>query len=59
VLTTTKNKNRRIEKRKYRMSNENYDKVVEECKGYLKEFEVCGLKEEVLRRISVFGRHLP
>lgn len=34
------------------MSNENCDKVVEECKGYLKEFEVCGLKEEVLRRIS-------
>jgi hypothetical protein len=40
------------------MSNENYDKVVEECKGYFKEFEVCGLKEEVLRRTSVFGRHL-
>ncbi len=34
------------------MSDENYDKVVEQCKEYIKEFEVCGLKEGVLKRIS-------
>lgn len=33
------------------MSNENYEKVVEWCKELIKEFESCGLKQNVLKRI--------
>jgi hypothetical protein len=33
------------------MENENYEKVVEWCKEYIEEFETCGLKEDVLKRI--------
>jgi len=33
------------------MSNENYERVVESCKEYIKEFDSCGLKQDVLKRI--------
>ena len=34
------------------MSNENYEKVLKQCKEYIKtEFEPCGLKDDVERRI--------
>jgi hypothetical protein len=33
------------------MSDENYEKVVESCKELIKEFESCGLKQDVLKRI--------
>jgi len=33
------------------MPNENYEKILEICKGYIKEFEACGLGEEVRKRI--------
>ena len=34
------------------MSNENYEKVLNQCKEYIKtEFEPCGLKDDVERRI--------
>jgi hypothetical protein len=33
------------------MENENYEKVVEWCKEYIKEFETCGLNEDVMKRI--------
>lgn len=32
------------------MANENYKKVIEWCKEYIKEFETCGLKQDVLKR---------
>jgi hypothetical protein len=40
------------------MTNENYEKIVELCKEYIKEFDACGLKEEVLKRISEFYQWL-
>jgi molybdopterin converting factor small subunit len=40
------------------MSNENYEKVIERCKIYIKEFEAYGLKEEVLKRIFEFVQWL-
>jgi hypothetical protein len=33
------------------MSNENCERVVEWCNKYIEEFERCGLKQEVLKRI--------
>jgi hypothetical protein len=33
------------------MSYENYEKVLEKCKYYIKEFEPCGLRGDVERRI--------
>lgn len=36
----------------FSVSNENYEKVVKQCKEYIKtEFESCGLKDDVERRI--------
>ena len=33
------------------MSNENYERVLEQCKHFIKEFERCGLRDDVERRI--------
>jgi len=36
----------------FSVSNENYEKVLKQCKEYIKtEFEPCGLKNDVERRI--------
>jgi len=42
----------------FETTDENYEKVVESCKEFIKEFETCGLKEDVLKRIFEFVQWL-